>query len=148
LPIQEVTITLMDYTVTYSNPACRPANMGNLTGHLATTTPVLGGGLNLVPPVTTINNSLSWKIGTPVNMNSGVPVKIRLFRPAVVNLSCCSGVIYYCFKVTIKDVDCRVCEKIYCWSATLPKQLIIIPGMQEAFDKSTLEEGEAINDQK
>lgn len=143
LPIQEVSVSLVDYHITYNNPNCKPANIGMLTGHISSTTALLGGGLLLATPNTPVNNSLTWQQGTPVNLSGGTSVNIRLWRPWVLNIPCCSGTISYCFKVIIKDVNCRVCEKIICLESPLPKSLMKIKdGMFEKFEKSTLEHDE------
>jgi uncharacterized repeat protein (TIGR01451 family) len=143
LPIQEVSVSLVDYHIAYDNPNCKPADIGMLTGHISSTTSLLAGGLLLATPNTPVNNSLTWQPGTPVDLSGGTTVNIRLWRPWILNIPCCSGTINYCFKVIIKDVDCRVCEKIVCLQSPLPKPpKKIKEDMKEIFEKSTLEQDE------
>jgi uncharacterized repeat protein (TIGR01451 family) len=120
LPIQEVDISVMDYHFTYQNSACKPPSVGNNLGHLVTTTPVIGGGLTLTPPMTVTNNLLNWQAGTPVLFTgAGQLFKLHIMRPLILPLDCCKGSFYYCVKVRLKDVKCRICEKIVCFNVPM-----------------------------
>ncbi|MEQ1746402.1 MAG: hypothetical protein ABMA02_13315 [Saprospiraceae bacterium] len=115
LPIQELEISLMDFHFNYNYTDCKPQSVSNATAHLTTTTPVIGGGLSLSPPfVPVVNNALTWKAGTPVLFTSGQQVKLHIWRPSILAIPCCEGKLYYCLKIRLKDVKCRVCEKIVC----------------------------------
>lgn len=144
LPIQEIEISLMDYHVVYNNLQCKPLNMGNLFGHIQ---PFVGtddngnywnfyslpGTGNPVLPLQTlvnpVNNSLTWAGSNPIDLSgsswasflNGL-IALNLIAPDILSLECCSGTLYYCFKVRIKDVNCNVCEKIVCGSAEIPKK--------------------------
>ncbi len=112
IPIQEVDVSLIDYHVEYSEPDCKPADMG-MFGTL------FSPNLNLGNLVLDNNNthSLSWELGSPTILNNGIKVNIK--RPSILNISCCNGKLYFCLKVSVKDVDCNVCEKIICGSTSL-----------------------------
>lgn len=145
LPIQEIQISLMDYHVEYNNPNCKPLSMGDFIGNIepwtgtdGTTTwnfssiPPLGSPALILQPAVNppINNSLTWTSTTPINLAPGSGwlglnfnglIFLNFWAPRIVNLECCSGNLFYCFKVRITDVTCRVCEKIVCGSFELPK---------------------------
>lgn len=136
LPIQEVDISVMDYHFTYQNSACKPSSVGNFVGHLRTSTLVIGGGLNLASPNTGTNNLLNWQAGTPVLFTGvGQLFKLHIMRPWILPLDCCKGNFYYCVKVRLKDVKCRVCEKIVCFN--VPMGTLNLPiQIQERLDIS------------
>jgi uncharacterized repeat protein (TIGR01451 family) len=117
-PIQEIEVSMMDYHVTYSNLECKPANMG-IFGNLYSPTLTVGGLL--------INNnnthSINWGLGSPVVLNHSIIIKIT--KPAISALDCCTGIVYFCLKVRIKDVNCNVCEKILCGSFNIKDNIII-----------------------
>jgi len=116
LPIQEMEVSLMDVHFSYDFKDCKPASVGSMMGHLWTTTPNIGGGLNLSTSPVIANNALQWQAGTPVMFTGGQTVKLRIMRPNMLNIPCCKGKLYYCLKIRLKDVKCRVCEKIVCFS--------------------------------
>lgn len=156
LPVQEIEISLMDYHAEYSNQNCKPLNMGNLFGHIE---PFVGshgpanwnfnslpGIVPSIPPVlalqtliSPVNNSLTWSGPTPINLsgayNPNGIVGLNFVAPDIVNLDCCSGKVYYCFKVRVKDVNCNVCEKIVCGSSEIPKQKQIHWSSEKAKDQ-------------
>ena len=147
VPIQQIDISLVDYHVVYENETCKPANIGNYVGHIQ---PFVGNdngnyyNFNTIPftgsptllqqtVINPTNNSLTWSGTTPINLNSSTGtwnfnglVVLNFVAPTIVNLDCCSGKVYYCFKVSIKDVQCNVCEKIVCSSAEIPKKKELI----------------------
>ncbi len=144
LPVQEIDITLMDYHAEYSNPLCQPTNMGNLTGHIQ---PFVGSDnnnnywdfnslpgtgtpyLTLQTVINPVNSALTWTGTNPIDLTgsswatfaNGL-IALNFIAPDILNLDCCAGRVYYCFKVRIKDVDCNVCEKIVCGSSEIPKK--------------------------
>jgi len=119
LPIEKVDISVIDYHFTYSNSACKPPGVGNNLGNLITSTSTIGGGLTLKTPNTFANNLLIWNAGTPVMFKSGQTINVRILRPLILPLSCCNGKFYYCLKVRLKDVKCRICEKIVCFEVPM-----------------------------
>ena len=119
LPIQKVDISVMDYHFTYSNSACKPPGIGSHLGHLITSTGTIGGGLTLRTPNAIANNLLIWETGTPVMFTGGQTINVRILRPLILPLPCCNGKFYYCLKVRLKDVKCRICEKIVCFEVPM-----------------------------
>lgn len=140
LPIQEIEISLLDYHAVYNNQNCKPQNMGNLLGHIQpfvgnaygsywnfNSIPYTGApALQLSSSISPVNNSVTWSGTNPINLsgpfNLNGLVVLNFIAPEIVNLDCCSGTVYYCFKVRVKDVNCNVCEKIVCSSAVIPKK--------------------------
>ena len=144
LPVQEIDITLMDYHAEYSNPQCQPLNMGNLTGHIQ---PFVGSdgnnnywdfnslpgtgtpNLTLQTIISPVNSALVWTGVNPIDLTgsswatlaNGL-IALNFIAPDILNLDCCTGTVYYCFKVRIKDVNCNVCEKIVCGSSEIPRK--------------------------
>jgi len=57
-------------------------------------------------------SSLTWLPGNPMVMNTSVDFDIS--KPNVLNLDCCKADLYFCIKVSVKDVNCNVCEKVIC----------------------------------
>lgn len=149
-PIQEIEISLIDYHAAYNNINCKPLSMGNLTGHIQ---PYTAGGYNgynipgftganpvlpLQTVVTPVTNSLTWSSTTaPVVLQSGGfinlagMIAINFVAPDIVPLDCCSGTVYYCFKVRVKDVNCNVCEKIVCGSTIISKATATQTGVND-----------------
>ena len=145
VPVQEVDISLMDYHIEYNHPECKPVNIGNLSGHIQPFVGTYGGNWNFYnlsgvvgasPPtlplqtvINPVNNILTWTGSNPINFsgafNTNGIVGMNFIAPGVVNLDCCSGKVFYCFKVRVKDVNCNVCEKIVCGSSELPKRRIV-----------------------
>lgn len=141
VPIQEIEISLIDYHAEYSAVACKPANMGNLFGHIQpfigydgtnyynfSSLPSAGSpSLQLQTVVNPVNNSLTWSGSNPINLstaggwNFNGLIALNFVAPDIVNLDCCTGRVYYCFKVRVKDANCNVCEKIVCGSFEIPK---------------------------
>ncbi|MCL6524286.1 MAG: DUF11 domain-containing protein [Thermoflavifilum sp.] len=120
LPIQEIDISLMDVHVQYTYPDCKPAQLGDHFMHLTTTANTLGGALVLTnpnPPF--VNHQLTWGLGTPLNMNTGVNIPLSLVLPNSLSVPCCSALVYFCLKVHVKDVNCRECEKVVCGFFTI-----------------------------
>ena len=141
VPIQEIEISLIDYHAEYNALACKPANMGNLFGHIQpfngysgsnyynfNSLPFSGSpSLQLQTIVNPVNNSLTWSGSNPINLstaggwNFNGLIALNFIAPDIVNLDCCTGRVYYCFKVRVKDANCNVCEKIVCGSFEIPK---------------------------
>ncbi|MBX5438427.1 MAG: hypothetical protein IRZ29_02665 [Thermoflavifilum sp.] len=128
LPIQEVSISLMDYHIQYNYQDCKPNNLGDYTMHF--TSPLLnlagstGGPLvlqNPNPPF--VNQQLVWSLGSPTSLNSGVNIPLSFVLPNILHIPCCTGTVYFCLLVQVKDVDCRICEKTICGSFTIPNQV-------------------------
>lgn len=119
LPIERVDISVMDYHFTYSNPNCKPPGIGKNLGNLITSTGTIGGGLTLKTPNTWANNLLIWNAGTPVMFKGGQTINVRIQRPLILPLPCCNGKFYYCLKVRLRDVKCRICEKIVCFEVPM-----------------------------
>jgi uncharacterized repeat protein (TIGR01451 family) len=127
LPIQELTVTLTDFHVQYNYNDCKPQQMGDYMMHLTSSLTNLSGTSgqlilqNPTPPF--VNNMLTWQLGTPTMIGAGVNIPISLVMPNMLQIPCCTGRVYFCLKVTVKDVDCRVCEKTVCGYFDLPKQV-------------------------
>ncbi|NOR29440.1 MAG: DUF11 domain-containing protein [Lutibacter sp.] len=112
VPIQEVEISMIDYHVEYSNPDCKPDDMGNF-GTLSTSNTTLA---NLILNAGDNNtSSLTWLPGSPGILNSSV--NLNIVDPLTLNLDCCDVVFSFCLKVRVKDVNCNVCEKIICYTS-------------------------------
>jgi len=112
IPIQDVEISMIDYHIEYSNPDCKPDDMGNF-GTLSTTTTTLGSLLLNAGDNNT--SSLSWLLGSPAVINN--TVNLNIIDPLVLNLDCCDVEFYFCLKIRVTDVNCDVCEKIICFSS-------------------------------
>jgi len=109
VPIQQVDVAVIDYHVTYNQRDCQPQDMG-VFGQLSTNRPLLNG---LAFEATSNNTSnLTWLPGNPAVMNTSVDFNIS--KPNVLDLECCDVDFDFCIKVTVKDVNCNVCEKIIC----------------------------------
>jgi len=117
-PVQEIEVSVIDYHVTYGDPACRPASLG-IFGNLSSNQSTLNG-LNLNGSGTQV---LDWTAGTPGVFNGQIPIKIS--KPSILKLSCCKGTFSFCLKIKIVDVNCNVCEKIVCFDLPLEEQKII-----------------------
>ncbi|HHB52291.1 MAG TPA: hypothetical protein ENK75_04520 [Saprospiraceae bacterium] len=57
-------------------------------------------------------SNLTWEAGNASIINSSIDFDIS--KPNVLNLDCCKLDFYFCIKVTVKDVNCNVCEKVVC----------------------------------
>lgn len=111
VPIQEVDISMMDYHVEYSDPDCKPADLG-IFGTLSTTNALLG---NLVFNGASNNTHiLNWEPGSPSLLNTSV--NINVLNPNELSLDCCELKFSFCLKIRVKDANCNVCEKIICYS--------------------------------
>jgi uncharacterized repeat protein (TIGR01451 family) len=118
VPVQELEVSMLDYHVVYSSPACKPANMG-IFGNIFSPNTLVGG--------LTINNnnshSVGWGLGTPTILNNNI--RLVISRPGIIDLPCCNGTMYFCLKIRIKNVNCDVCEKIVCGRFNLRSNIII-----------------------
>jgi uncharacterized repeat protein (TIGR01451 family) len=112
VPIQEVEISMVDYHVEYSNPDCKPDDLG-MFGTLATTNTMLA---NLLLNAASNNTSnLNWLPGSPSILNTSV--NLNIIDPLELNLECCDVTFSFCLKIRLKDANCNVCEKIVCFSS-------------------------------
>ncbi len=112
VPIQEVEISMMDYHVEYSNPDCKPDDLG-MFGTLSTTNTMLA---NLLLNAASNNtSSLNWLPGSPSILNTSV--NLNIIDPLELNLDCCDVTFSFCLKIRVKDANCNVCEKIVCFSS-------------------------------
>jgi uncharacterized repeat protein (TIGR01451 family) len=130
-PIQEIEVSMLDYHVTYSSAECKTLNMGIFGNIISPNTSV--GGLNLTYNNT---NSLSWILGSPVVLNN--KIRLTITKPSILSLSCCSGKIYFCLKVRIKDVNCKVCEKVVCGSFNIKDNFIVLPYDGDIYDRAII----------
>lgn len=132
VPIQELSIHVDDFFIQYLPGDCKPANISNAVGHIATASSSIGGvnGLLLQQPHSPMNTNLSW-IGNPTPVNtgfgilSGIPFNLSL--PNILNLKCCEGRMNICFTVRIKDVNCVVCERTICRVLKFPNAVNVTP---------------------
>lgn len=118
-PIQEMEVSVIDYHVQYSSSECKPSNMGIFGNVFSPNVNVGGLVLN-----GNGSHSLTWLPGSPVLLNH--TIRLSISKPSILGLSCCNGIVYFCLKVRIKDVNCRVCEKIVCGSFNIKDNIIII----------------------
>jgi len=108
-PIQQVDISVVDYHVEYNHPSCRPADMG-IFGTLSTQDYNLNG--LVLDSITNNTTNLTWLPGNPAILNNTVNFSIS--KPGVLDVPCCKADFYFCIKVSVKDVNCNVCEKVLC----------------------------------
>lgn len=147
-PIQEIEVSMLDYHVTYTSKDCKPTNMG-LFGNIYSPNTMVGG-LNLS---NNLSQSLSWNIGTPFVLNQ--KIRLTIVKPTILNLSCCNGTVYFCLKVRVKDVNCKVCEKVVCGRFNIKGNMIIdnpvewfiddyelrmIPELKDNYEKTLLDQ--------
>ncbi len=109
VPIQQVDVSVIDYHVEYNQRDCKPQDMG-IFGNLSTNSVNLDG--LLLDTNTNNTANLTWKPGNPAVLNSGFDFTIS--KPNVLDLECCKADFYFCLKVTVKDVNCNVCQKVIC----------------------------------
>lgn len=69
-----------------------------------------------------INNTgrqIKWisNVGTGVNMASPKPLRLFIGIPNFISNDCCKPVYDFCLRIFYRDADCRVCEKLLCFSA-------------------------------
>jgi len=131
-PIQNIEVSMADYHVAYENDLCKPANMG-IFGNIYSPNNTVGG-LVLADNGT---QSISWNPGSPSVFNGNI--KLNISKPNILNLPCCNGVMYFCLKVKVTDVNCNVCEKFVCGSINLnPKKLTPLPSDTKPLFKKNL----------
>ncbi len=132
VPIQELSVHVDDFFIQYLPGDCKPANIGNAVGHIATASSLIGGanGLLLQQPHSPMNNNLTW-MGNPTPVNTGFGIlggiRFNLSLPDILNLKCCEGRMNICFTVRIKDVNCVVCERRICKELKFPNAVIVTP---------------------
>jgi len=110
VPIQEIDVAVIDYHVEYNNADCLPQTGMGIFGMLSTSNLTFNG--LLLDGTTNNTNNLNWKPGNPTVLNGTINVAVS--EPNILNLECCKAEFYFCIKVTVKDVNCNVCEKIIC----------------------------------
>jgi len=121
-PLQQVDISMMDYHVVYNHRDCKPQDMG-IFSTLSTQSQQLG---SLVLDGNTNNTyNLTWQLGNPSVINNTIDLNVS--QPNVLQLDCCKAQLYFCLKVTAKDVNCNVCQKIICVEPHKPCDLSIKP---------------------
>ena len=108
-PIQQVDISVVDYHVEYNQRDCQPQDMG-IFGNLSTQAQNLNG--LVLDNATNNTTNLTWLPGNPAMLTNSVDFTIS--KPNVLNLACCKADFYFCIKVSVKDVNCNVCEKVIC----------------------------------
>ncbi|MCP9757654.1 hypothetical protein EGI26_21025 [Lacihabitans sp. CCS-44] len=132
IPIQEVTIALVDYHVIYNFEECKPLKIGNGVSNIQSISGGLpfniGGSTGLLQAMAlqnpnNIRNQISWNLGQPTSFNLTKSIPLSIMRPDLLNIPCCNGEFYYCLKITIKDANCNVCEKLICSKAPLYKPI-------------------------
>jgi len=114
-PIQELEVSLIDYHTEYNTDLCQPKNLG-VFGNINSPNTNFSG-LVLADNGT---QDLTWQLGTPSVLN-GV-IRIYISKSNILNLPCCNGKFYFCLKISFKDVNCNVCEKIVCGVLNLNEQ--------------------------
>jgi uncharacterized repeat protein (TIGR01451 family) len=116
-PIQEIEVSMVDYHVTYINQNCKPLNMGNF-GNISS--------MNVGSLILNNNNShsIQWLPGSPMVLSGMNFINLVIKPPSILDLCCCQGTMYFSLKVRIKDISCRVCEKIIYRSFSLNKNYI------------------------
>ncbi|NPA42756.1 MAG: hypothetical protein GXO27_01850 [Chlorobi bacterium] len=122
LIVQQVDVQLLDYHAEYSEPDCRPDDMG-LFGTLHTSTGMLGG----LVLTDSLNGTslLQWTLGTESPLAHTVDLEVR--EPKVREISCCEVDFYFCLKVTVKTADCEQCEQIVCSESPCRAVLSVLP---------------------
>jgi hypothetical protein len=97
----------------------KPAGWGSLIGQpLKGITPINGGMQILNPggPNQYLNpKEVVWQSNTPFTMNPA-STTMNMFLPALANVPCCSLSGKICIKFTFRDVNCKECEVIVCFS--------------------------------
>jgi uncharacterized repeat protein (TIGR01451 family) len=110
VPIQELSVQMMDYHFEYNNDACNPGHLTNV-GVLSTNTQLLD---SLVLDNNTNNTwALNWGLGQPSVLQQ-TTIRLDINKPGLVDLECCNVDFDFCLKITAKDVNCNQCEWIVC----------------------------------
>lgn len=138
-PIQEIEVAVADYHYNYEDEACKPGNLG-IFGTLSSNQ----NNLNGLILSGNGNQVISWAAGNPTIYNGQIPIKIT--KPNILKLDCCTGTFNICLKVKITDVNCKVCEKIICIELPLQEQKIISNDLPVELPGSGLNNGPVLND--
>lgn len=128
VPIQEVDIAVIDYHVEYSSKDCQPQDMG-VFGNISTNTTLLNS--LILDPASNDTSNLTWLLGEPTVLDTAVPITIS--GPNVLDLECCDVSLYFCIKVTVKDVNCNVCEKVICLEKPKPECNLRIKNVKNSY---------------
>ena len=126
--VSRLKITLVNFTQSVAAEClkCEPtaaSQFGTITN-----TPVVNATTGVLAPATTMgvaswSKQISWTFATPAVVNGTVVLNVRF--PGVLNLSCCSNKIDYCFNVEYIDADCNICENTTCTNSGSPQALKI-----------------------
>lgn len=115
--VRRLKITLVNFTQNVSAECLKcEATAASQFGTI-TNTPVINTVTGVLAPATTMgvaswSKQISWTFGTPAVVNGSVVLNVRF--PGVLNLSCCSNKVDYCFNVEYIDADCNICENTTC----------------------------------
>lgn len=122
---QEIKATVVSFSLTGSYEQCmgcknKPFTWGsisggNLTGITPTTTGATPPTGFVIPSNPTENpREIVWSNGSIINLSTPQTVPIGIYLPAASSIPCCKLSATICVKISFKDIDCRVCEKILC----------------------------------
>lgn len=114
--VTSVTVTLLNASVSYSNPSC------GVSGPLPAYIPSAGASSvpALNPPFLPVpnGNQAIWD-STPVNLSGGVttPFQLQLPVPPPLSDPLCSATFSFCIRVSLRDEACRSCDVIRCFGS-------------------------------
>lgn len=74
--------------------------------------------LSLIAP----NPQLPVQTGTPTQITNWTPISLDLGMPETLNIPCCGGCVYVCYKIEVTDVNCNTCVTYICRRIILPKK--------------------------
>lgn len=124
--VRRLKITLVNFNHNV-NPECLKCEMNAASQFgTITNTPVVNTVTGVLAPATSMGTAswskqISWTFATPAVVNGNVILNLRF--PGVLNLSCCSNRVEYCFNVEYIDADCNICENTTCTSGGSPAQI-------------------------
>lgn len=130
--VSRLKITLVNFTQNVT-PECLKCEMTAASQFgTITNTPVINTVTGVLAPATTMgvaswSKQISWSFATPAVVNGNVVLNVRF--PGVLNLSCCSNKIDYCFNVEYIDADCNICENTTCANggSQEPDKMNVVP---------------------
>ncbi|MEM7087628.1 MAG: FG-GAP repeat protein [Bacteroidota bacterium] len=105
--ISKVEVSFGNHNTTYNNDLCATPPSGTI-GNLKSRRTNWGG------LVLNNNNTqnLSWNTGTPTILTGHA--KIKVSKPGILELPCCTGKFHFCLNVKLTDSIGNVCEKQVC----------------------------------
>jgi hypothetical protein len=124
--VRRLKITLVNFNQNVS-PECLKCEMTAASQFgTITNTPVVNTVTGVLAPATSMGTAtwskqIIWTLNTPAIVNGNVVLNLRF--PGVLNLSCCSNRVEYCFNVEYIDADCNICENTTCTSGGSPAQV-------------------------